>query len=684
MHTNTMSIPLLFSFLLFSFVFFLHPSVSSADSLSHFCDNTGNYTANNTYATNLNQILSSLPTNASRSSGFSKSTFGSSPNMVSALALCRGDTNSSSCRSCLDIAIQDAAQLCPFYKSVTIYYDLCLLRYSNQIFLSSTDNSDQIMLYNTQNVSNPTLLNGLVGYLLNKTADSAAYNSSDKLKYSTAQVAFDKQFPTIYGLEQCTPDLTDQDCRQCLEDLVQQIQRNFGGRQGARILGVRCNVRYEVYTFYVGVSKLMLTPPTAENAPAPAPAVPRPVTPASPGEGKKKNSTGTVLAIVIPIGIALSLISLICLCFWRKRRSSRKIALPYGTHGEEIENVESLLLDLSTLRAATDDFAEVNKLGEGGFGAVYKDGQEIAVKRLSKSSGQGVGELKNELMLVAKLQHKNLVRLLGVCLEEQEKLLVYEFVPNRSLDTILFDDDRRHELDWGKRYKIINGVARGLLYLHEDSQVKIVHRDLKASNILLDADMSPKISDFGLARLFGGDQTQGITSRVVGTFGYMAPEYAMLGHISIKSDVFSFGVLVLEILTGRRNSGYFDSEQAEDLLSFTWEHWTSGTITEVMDPSLGNHYPRSEMLRCIHIGLLCVQEDPADRPSMSTVVVMLSSETVSLEAPVKPAFCVRKSSILSDIYTSSSDTNGNTHNQRSSRSIPMSPNEVSITELEPR
>ncbi|XP_073006007.1 cysteine-rich receptor-like protein kinase 6 [Typha latifolia] len=680
-----MPIPLLFSFFFF-FFFILHPSPSSADPFYHFCDDNGNYTANNTYATNLNQILSSLPTNASRSSGFAKSTVGSIPNIVSALALCRGDSNSSSCRPCLDLAFQEAAQLCPYFMSVTIYYDLCLLSYSNQLFLSSTDNSHQVFAWNSNNVSNPILFDNVVDYLMNKTADSA---SSDKLKYSTAQVGFvDKNFNKIYGLGQCTPDLTEEGCRQCLADLIQTMPKYDSGKQGGRALGVRCNARFEVYTFYNGVSKLMLAPPTDANAPAPAPVVPRPVTPASPGKGKKKNSTGTVLAIAIPIGIALSLISLICLCFWRKRRSSRKIALPYGTHGEEIENVESLLLDLSTLRAATDDFAEVNKLGEGGFGAVYKgmlpDGQEIAVKRLSRHSGQGVGELKNELILVAKLQHKNLVRLLGVCLEAQEKLLVYEFVPNRSLDTILFDDDRRHELDWGKRYKIINGVARGLLYLHEDSQVKIIHRDLKASNILLDADMSPKISDFGLARLFGGDQTQGITSRVVGTFGYMAPEYAMLGHISIKSDIFSFGVLVLEILTGRRNSGYFDSEQAEDLLSFTWEHWTSGTITEVMDPSLGNHYPRSEMLRCIHIGLLCVQEDPVDRPSMSTVVVMLSSETVSLEAPARPAFCVRKSSILSDVYTSSSDTNGITSNKNSSKSVPMSPNEVSITELEPR
>ncbi|XP_072951582.1 cysteine-rich receptor-like protein kinase 6 isoform X2 [Typha angustifolia] len=465
MHTITMSIALLFSFLFF----FLYPSPSTADNFFHFCHDSGNYTANSIYATNLNQIFSSLPTNASLSSGFAKSSVGSGLNQVSALALCRGDTNSSSCRSCLDVATQDATQLCPGTKSVTIYYDLCFLSYSsNQTFLSSTENSDQVTGVNSDSVSNATLFDESVTYIMNKTADSAAYNSSDKLKYSTALAGFadsKKKINAIYGLEQCTPDLTKDQCRQCLGALVQKLRQSSGGKQGARILGLRCNLRYEVYTFYDGEPKVLISPPPTENAPAPAPMASRPETPASLRE---------VLAIAIPIVAALSVISLICICFWRKRRSSRNIALPYGTHGEEIENVESLLLDLSTLRAATDDFAEVNKLGEGGFGAVYKgmlpDGQEIAVKRLSKSSGQGVGELKNELMLVAKLQHKNLVRLLGVCLEAQEKLLVYEFVPNRSLDTILFDDDRRHELDWGKRYKIINGVARGLLYLHEDSQ----------------------------------------------------------------------------------------------------------------------------------------------------------------------------------------------------------------------
>ncbi|XP_078158295.1 cysteine-rich receptor-like protein kinase 6 [Carex rostrata] len=348
-----------------------------------------------------------------------------------------------------------------------------------------------------------------------------------------------------------------------------------------------------------------------------------------------------------------------------------------GSNSEEIKTAQSLFIDLSVLRVATINFAEENKLGEGGFGAVYKgvlpDGQEIAVKRLSQSSSQGLGELKNELLLVAKLQHKNLVRLLGVCLEGQEKLLVYEYVPNKSLDQILFDPEKRHLLDWGKRYRIICAIARGLLYLHEDSQLRIIHRDLKASNILLNAEMNPKISDFGLARLFGGDQTQQITSRVVGTFGYMAPEYVMRGQFSIKSDVFSYGVLVLEIITGKKNSGTFENEETEDLLSFVWKHWTNGTITEVADPSLGQHYPRSELLRCTQIALLCVQENPADRPTMSNVAVMLSSETMSLQTPFKPAFCIANSSIRGG---------GNT--DFSSKPIPITQNEVSITDIEAR
>ncbi|THG11931.1 hypothetical protein TEA_009552 [Camellia sinensis var. sinensis] len=234
--------------------------------------------------------------------------------------------------------------------------------------------------------------------------------------------------------------------------------------------------------------------------------------------------------------------------------------------------------------------SDANKLGQGGFGVVYKgrfpNGKEIAVKRLSKNSSQGELEFKNEVMLLAKLQHRNLVKLLGFGLERTEKVLIYEFVTNLSLDYFIFDSINHAHLDWDRRYKIIGGIARGLLYLHEDSRLRIIRRDLKTSNVLLDAEMNPKISDFGLARLFVLDETQGNTSRVVGTNGYIAPEYIIHGQFSVKY-VFSFGVLVLEIVSGRKNN-YFHDEENENLLSYAWKSWREGTISNMIDLTLNN------------------------------------------------------------------------------------------------
>ncbi|PAN14287.1 hypothetical protein PAHAL_2G397500 [Panicum hallii] len=539
-----------------------------------------------------------------------------------------------------------------------------------------------MILLNSQNVSSPVkAFDAAVTVLLNATGDYAAANSTRL--FATGEEAFNPTAPTIYGLTQCTPDMSPADCRSCLGGIISMMPQYLSGRQGGRVIRMRCNFRYEVYSFFSGGPSLRLPAP---STPAPAPS-PINVTPPAAPPGRSKNKTGVAVAIALPIVAAVLAISTVCICFlWRRRRPSREQTPSYSTNAEDIESIDSLLLDISTLRSATDNFAESNRLGEGGFGAVYKgilpDGQEIAVKRLSQSSGQGMQELKNELVLVAKLQHKNLVRLVGVCLQEHEKLLVYEYMPNRSIDTILFDPEKSKELDWGKRVKIINGIARGLQYLHEDSQLKIIHRDLKPSNVLLDSDYTPKISDFGLARLFGGDRSREITSRVVGTYGYMSPEYAMRGHYSIKSDVFSFGVLILEILTGRRSSGSINIEQSVDLLSLVWEHWTTGTIVEIMDPSLRGKAPAEQMLKCVHIGLLCVQDNPVDRPMMSTVNVMLSSGTVSLQAPLKPVFFIPKSGYYSTVYSESYPTaSQSTGNGKSGA---MSPNEVSITELEPR
>nr|GMC62010.1 putative receptor-like protein kinase At4g00960 [Ipomoea batatas] len=256
-----------------------------------------------------------------------------------------------------------------------------------------------------------------------------------------------------------------------------------------------------------------------------------------------------------------------------------------------------------------DNFSDSNKLGQGGFGPVYKgklpNGLQLAVKRLSVNSRQGDQEFKNEVLLVAKLEHRNLVRLLGFCLEGREKLLVYEFAPNASLDHFLFDPVKRENLDWETRYKIIGGISRGLLYLHEESRLRIIHRDLKASNVLLDANMNPKISDFGMAKLFELDESEGNTSRIVGTYGYMSPEYAMHGQFSVKSDVFSFGVLVLEIVSGQKNSCFKNGESVKDLLSYAWTQWREGTAMNLVDPFLKeNVADRPTICLCLNT-LLC-------------------------------------------------------------------------------
>ncbi|XP_024158569.1 G-type lectin S-receptor-like serine/threonine-protein kinase At1g11410 isoform X1 [Rosa chinensis] len=308
-------------------------------------------------------------------------------------------------------------------------------------------------------------------------------------------------------------------------------------------------------------------------------------------------------------------------------------------------NSELAFFHLKTITTATNNFSIENKLGEGGFGSVYKgilhNGKEIAVKRLSKFSGQGVEEFKNEILLIAKLQHRNLVRILGCCVEDEEKILIYEYLPNKSLDSFIFNETKRALLNWTKRFEIIFGIARGILYLHEDSRLRIIHRDLKASNVLLDNSLNPKIADFGMARIFSGEQSEANTNRVVGTYGYMSPEYAMEGLFSIKSDVYSFGVLLLEIITGKKNVGYYHEEYPNsNLVGHVWDLWKEGRAVEIFDSSI-EEYLVSEVVRCIQIGLLCVQEYATDRPTMSAVVSMLGNDA-ALPSPRRPAFLLKR------------------------------------------
>ncbi|KAI7981986.1 G-type lectin S-receptor-like serine/threonine-protein kinase [Camellia lanceoleosa] len=371
----------------------------------------------------------------------------------------------------------------------------------------------------------------------------------------------------------------------------------------------------------------------------------------STAHSKKREIVAVTLALLT--GVLLLGMSLIVYLRKRKRKNSQLNKEGILMHKSEQgytdktqkEDLELPLFDLTVIVDSTNNFSINNKLGEGGFGPVYKGtlegGQEIAVKRLSKNSGQGLDEFKNEVICIAKLQHRNLVKLLGCCIQGEEMMLIYEYMPNKSLDYFIFDQNQNTLLDWSKRFHIINGIARGLLYLHQDSRLRIIHRDLKASNILLDIDMNPKISDFGIARSFGGNETEANTNRVIGTYGYMSPEYAIDGLFSVKSDVFSFGVLVLEIVSGKKNKGFYHPGHNHNLLGHAWRLYEEGKSLELIDEALWDSCYQIEMLRSIHVGLLCVQESPKDRPSMSSVVLMLGSETALPQAKQPGFFTAR-------------------------------------------
>lgn len=543
-----------------------------------------------------------------------------------------------------------------------------MLRYSNRSIFGTVESSPQYNIRNNQNATNATVYNDVVAELLRSLASRAAAGDSRR-KFAEANKTA-PGFQTIFAHVQCTPDLSELDCNRCLFNTISYIPTCCAGKVRTRLFRPSCNLRFDTIPYFDPITDLTSVSPPAFHSP--------PSSTAAVFRKGKSNSWRTVIAIVVPIVSVMILVTFTCIYLrGRKPRNMNYLESESEPDYEIDQPTETLQFDFQTIIDATNNFADENKLGQGGFGPVYKgrlpNGKEVAIKRLSRGSGQGDVEFKNELLLVAKLQHRNLVRLLGFCLETAERILVYEFLPNKSLDNFIFDPVKRLYLDWERRYKIIEGIARGLIYLHQDSRLRIIHRDLKASNILLDEEMNPKISDFGMAKLFVADQTLGNTLRVVGTYGYMAPEYAMHGHFSVKSDVFSFGVLVLEIVTGHKNGDIRDGGYAEHLISYAWRNWREGTAMNVVDQTLHNS-SRDEIMRCIHIGLLCVQENVENRPTMATVVIMFNSNSVTLPVPSQPAYSMNPRG-PSDARSDDSRNN----------SVPASASyEASISELDPR
>eukprot|EP00253_Pinus_taeda_P021262 PITA_21262 len=644
--------------------------------------------------------------------GFNTSFYGKSPNRIYGLLQCQGNISKQDCSNCSQQANDSVIQLCGNEVGGRVWMDNCFLRYEKFDFISKLD-TDGNYLENVNDISsNVNSFRSTTSDLLSNLSDQAYAPANKGFAEGTAE---DSSFGTIYGLVQCWRDISIKDCKSCLQLARSNLYQCCSTKQGAQAMLGSCTARYEIYPFFDTPSGGNSTSPSPPPPPPPSAASrANPPTVAAHAPSAKgtsrttsKGSSSKTLPIILGIvgGVVLAL--MVCLfAMWRRLKSA--ISPRQITHAQKEEtnendpestllNQEQILFTLEALTEATDNFDENKKLGEGGFGPVYKgitrNGKEIAVKKLSVRSGQGKREFMNEVQLVANVQHRNLVKLLGCCAEGPERLLVYEYFRNKSLDTFLFDPEKKRHLDWHKRYNIIMGIARGLLYLHEDSQLRIIHRDIKANNILLDEGLNAKIADFGLARLFPEDESH-IQTRVAGTYGYMAPEYAMQGQLSVKVDVYSFGVLVLEIVSARKNSDANLPDEMQSLLEWAWRLYKRGCLLDMIDSTLAETCREEQALRCIQVGLLCTQADAGLRPIMSNVILMISSASVTLANPRKPAFVTSSDSSRGG-STAGSSSSGIQHSRSSaavsyvSSASPQNPlvpslNDVTISELEAR
>ncbi|KAG5406917.1 hypothetical protein IGI04_013036 [Brassica rapa subsp. trilocularis] len=572
------------------------------DSVSAQCMNRGYFTPNSTYDVNRRLIRSSLPSNVTAHEGFFFSgSIGQEPNRVYTIGMCLPGSTSEDCSACIKTGSDGLIEGCANQTEAYSWPGepiLCLVRYSNTSFLGSADLAPSSFQVNTRDVySNPTefrsIWEGLSGRMIDAASTAKSTTSSSNNHY-IADVANLTSFKSVGNYNSCC-----------------------GQRQGVLVMRPSCLFRWELYPFFKAFDNITLASPP----PPPVAALPPAVDQASTIHNDIKGiSVGIVAAITIPNVAVL-------------------ILLVLHIHHNTI---------LRKIDAATNRFSSSNKLGEGGFGEVHKgklpNGTEVAVKRLSKTSGQGIREFKNEAVLVSKLQHRNLVRLLGFCVEGEEKILIYEHWESKSIT---------------RRYKINEGIARGIFYLHQNSQLTIIHRDLKPINVLLDANMNPKFQILVCQPSLEQSKFEEIPTKLLGPL--------LICHL--RSDVYSFGVLVLEIISRGvlGQSAMDESSTAGNLVTNSW--WIrllEGIIRKM-----------NKVTRCIHIALLCGQDQPEDCPMLSTIILMLTSNTITLPKPRLPSYFQRvwhKRDHASEGFESSQPTG---------RSVGCSVNNVTITELKP-
>ncbi|XP_068636716.1 cysteine-rich receptor-like protein kinase 3 [Aristolochia californica] len=639
-------------FLLFFFLFVATPSVSDprSSTAAMICSNrTASTSDRQTFVSNFVSALDAV-TLQIYSKRFAKVIEGSQNTTVYAFGQCMADLSQTDCNLCFAQSKTQIFRCFPFQKATRggrIFLDGCYLRYDDyEFFEEAVSADDRTVCGETEVGRNQSDFRANVIKLLRNLTVQASNNSGFHVGY------IDGANPnsTAYGLAQCWESVNQSSCRTCLDKAVSNITSCLPMEEG-RVLNTGCYLRYSTQKFYNNSGS------------------------DGPGGGGGRHHLVVILAVCLSV-IASLMVAASALFFGRKEFSRRRKERKHLGAIATIVNKSALNFKYETLEKATNYFHSSNKLGQGGSGSVYKgilpDGREVAIKRLFFNTRQWVDEFFNEVNLVSRIEHKNLVKLLGCSIAGPESILVYEYVPKGSLHQHLFDRTNAPSLSWEVRYNLILGTAEGLAYLHEESGHRIIHRDIKLGNVLLDENFTAKIADFGLARFFPEDKSH-ISTGIAGTLGYMAPEYLVRGKLTEKVDVYSFGVLLMEMICRRRNNPF--PRESSPLLQMVWNHHVSNRLPEAVDPTLEGNFPQEEATRLLQIGLLCTQASAELRPSMSMVTKMLK-DNLTIPSATQPPFLNANSGI--------SHLEGKKSHSQPRSSTQSSGNSMSTSLLDPR
>ncbi|XP_075652427.1 cysteine-rich receptor-like protein kinase 46 [Castanea sativa] len=606
---------------LLSLIFFLiHFSIQVAhadprlDVVARSCSHTKAHNAS-MYVDTYWKIMASMEEDIKRNK-FSFEEVGEGPNRLHVFAQCMADLSSNECEECFNHVKTLFASCFPSIGG-RVYADGCFIRVENYSFYEETVGPDAL-----KRCSNSFDRS----QIFKDTAEDLVYKIAKQAPDSRGFAVKQQKLPagsSVYAMANCWKTMDHSMCSSCLINAA-MVSLSCLPSTDSRVMNAGCFIRYSDYDFTNG-----------------------------PGPDEAVDTIFSYMSYALGAIASCALVIVIGFCagrtVYRRKNHKRRVKGKETLLSDSNRSLQILQFQFSTLEKATDSFDQAHKLGHGGNGEVFKgtlaDGREIAIKRLYIRGKANTNEVYNEMDIISRAQHKNLVRFLGCCFTNTDSFLVYEFLPNRSLDSILFDPEKKTELDWNRRLGIIIGTAEGLEYLHKGCQYRIIHRDIKASNILLDLKHKPKIADFGLARFYSCDKSL-VSTAIVGTLGYMAPEYLAQGRLTEKVDVYSFGVLVLEIVSGVKNSEFHPTETFETLVINAWKHFQSDTVLEIIDESIMME-DVGEITRVVQVGLLCTQESPSLRPSMTTVIQMLKEKDFHLPVPSKPPFadeCARLSS----------------------------------------